>query len=107
MWKQQEELDELSSRGIPYELTQEVLERTWKVVQEQVGKGSALPGLKTKVWRSRNVTQQCSACGIYVSDKGEHGAFRCRGAWNTTAKFTGQCCNCRFNGDVTNKAETC
>ena len=103
--KQQEELDELSSRGIPYEVTQTVLERTRKVVQEQVGVGSALQGLKTKVWRSRNATQQCSSCGIYVSDKDEHGAYRCRGARNTTAKFTGQCCNCRFSVDMTNKAE--
>ena len=98
-------MDELSSRGIPYEVTQAVLERTWKVVQEQVGVGSALQGLKTKVWRSRNATQQCSSCGIYVSDKGVHGAYRCRGARNTTSKFTGQCCNCRFSVDVTNKAE--
>ena len=103
--KQQEELDELSSGGILYEVTQAVLERTWKVVQEQVGVGSALQGLKTKVWRSRNATQQCSSCGIYVSDKGVHGAYRCRGARNTTSKFTGQCCNCRFSVDVTNKAE--
>jgi hypothetical protein len=61
----------LSSRGIPYEVTQAVLERTWKVVREQIGEGSALQGLKTKVWRSRNATQQCSSCGISVSDKGE------------------------------------
>ena len=40
--KQQEELDELSSGGILYEVTQAVLERTWKVVQEQVGEGSSL-----------------------------------------------------------------
>ena len=35
VWKQQEKLDELSSRGIPYELTQAVLERTWKVVSDK------------------------------------------------------------------------
>ena len=39
-----EELDEVFSRGIAYELHHAVLERTWKIVQEQIGKGSDLQG---------------------------------------------------------------
>ena len=84
-------------QDIPIELHQAVLERTWKIVQEQIGHGSDLKGLKNKVWTVGNANRQCSSCGIYVSDKPEHGTQRCRGARYTTAKFNGQCCSCRFD----------
>ena len=57
-------------------------------------------------WRCSN--RQCSTCGIYVSDKPEHGgAERCHGARHTTVKFSGQCCSCRFNVGALNSVENC
>ena len=91
------EMDEVFQKGITNELYQEVLERTLKIVQELIGHGSDLKELKNKVWTVGNANRQCSSCGIYVSDKPEHGKKRCRGARNTTAKFNGQCCSCRFD----------
>jgi hypothetical protein len=92
-----QEMDEVFHPGIPSELHQAVLERTLKIVQELIGHGSDLKELKNKVWTVSNANRQCSSCGIYVSDKPEHGKQRCRGARNTTAKFNGQCCRCRFD----------
>jgi hypothetical protein len=92
-----QEMDEVFHPGIPSELHQAVLERTLKIVQELIGHGSDLKELKNKVWTVGNANRQCSSCGIYVSDKPEHGKKRCRGARNTTAKFNGQCCSCRFD----------
>jgi hypothetical protein len=66
--------------------------------QEQIGHGSDMKGLKNKVTTVGNANRQCSSCGIYVSDKLEHGGTqRCRGARHTVAKFNGQCCSCRFD----------
>ena len=67
-----QEMDEVLNQGIPDELNQAVLARTWKIVQEQIGHGSAMKGLKNKVWTASNENRQCSSCGIYVSDKPEH-----------------------------------
>jgi len=44
-----QEMDEVFNQGIPHELHQAVLERAWKIVQEQIGHGSAMKGLKNKV----------------------------------------------------------
>ncbi len=48
--KQMEELHEVFSQGISDELPDTVFERTWKIVQEQIGKGSALQDLKNRIW---------------------------------------------------------
>ena len=43
-----------------------------------------------------------------MSDKLEHGGTeRCRGARHTTAKFSGQCCSCRFGAGALNSVENC
>ena len=61
-----QEMDEVLKQGIPHELHQEVLERTWKIVQEQIGHGSDMKGRKNKVWKVGNANRQYSSCGILV-----------------------------------------
>jgi hypothetical protein len=92
------EKQEVLHCGISEALYRAVLEKTWKVVRENIGHGSDMKGRSKKVWTEANANRQCSSCGIHVSDKPEHGgAKRCRGARHTVAKFTGMCCSCRFD----------
>ena len=89
---------EVFHHGITEELYQAVLEKTWTIVKENIGHDSDMKGRNKKVWTVDNANRQCSYCGIHVSDKPEHGgAQRCRGARHTVARFTGMCCNCRFD----------
>ena len=78
------------------------------IVQEQIGHGSAMKGLKDKAWTESYAnfwSLQFCTCMLYVSDKPEHGAAeQCRGAKNNTAKFSGQCCSCRFGGALNSVA---
>ena len=93
-----QEIYEVFHHGITKELYQAVLERTWKIVKENIGHGRDMKGRNKKVWTVDNANRQCSCCGIHVSDQPEHGgAQRCRGARHTVARFTGMCCNCRFD----------
>ena len=95
--KYRQKMEEVLHQGITNDLYQDILKRTWKTVQDQIGHGSNMKGLKNKVWTVGNINHICSTCGIYVSDKLELGGTqRCRGARNTTGKINGQCCSCRF-----------
>jgi len=106
-----QEMDEVFHQGITNELYQSVLERS-KIVQDQIEHGSDMKGLKRKakkkVWTVGNENRRCSSCGIYVSDKLQPGGTqRFRGARNTTAKFNGQCCSCRFDVSTIDWMESC
>jgi hypothetical protein len=59
-------MDEVLHQSITHELHQAVLERTWKIVQEQIGHGSDMKGLKNKVWMMGVANRPCSTCGFYV-----------------------------------------
>jgi len=59
--KQMEELHEAFSQRISDELRDTVFERTWKIVQEQIGKGS-LQGLKDRVWSHDTHTHTHTHC---------------------------------------------
>ena len=84
-----QEMDEVFNQGIPDELHQAVLARTWKIVQEQIEHGSAMNGLKNKIWTASNENRQCISCGIYESDKPEHGgAQRCRDAHHSQIQWS-------------------
>ena len=66
-------MEEVLHQGITNDLYQDILKRTWKTVQDQIGHGSNMKGLKNKVWTVGNINHLCSTCGIYVSDKLELG----------------------------------
>ena len=79
--KQQEELDELRNRGITSAVTQAMLEQTWKVVQEQVGEGSAMHGMINRVWSGHLSERMIGTCLTWEE---YHRAIR------TPQRFSGQ-----------------
>ena len=69
-WREKQEVFHC---GVTKELYQAVLEKTWKIVKENIGHGSDMKGRSKKVWTGANANHQCSCCGINVSDQPEHG----------------------------------
>jgi hypothetical protein len=46
-------MDDVINQGIPEELHQAVLARTWKI-EQQIGHDSAMKGIENKVWTESN-----------------------------------------------------